>query len=899
MRTPVRVALVATMAGSLPGRAVGAQAATPDSSHRLASTRPEARTAEGGGAVTTVIRVSNMSRDTLLVTPHIAVPVEWSVLLGALPFALAPGEGDTWLVSVRVPARALAGRYSIAVSAMDATRRTLMQDSLIVTIRPRRAVEVNPTERPPYAVSGRQYRAAFLVRNTGNVAATYALHATSALGGGLDAPQSIALDAGQSAVIHVAATALLEGQGARDDVLELRATDMADTAAAAVASAGVTVVQRAGTTERPHTIASTLRLRASDAAGGASPFELTGGGSLRDGGSEELEFVMRAKPGDASPFGEREEYRAGLRGRQYRIQAGDAIYFASPLSNSGQRGAGAGLELDGAWMGGGAYAQNFRFQPEGGTEQGAYVHLGGPSGATSRLGLSTVNRQGGELAGKIIGASATLRPMGNSVLDLEYAGSRGTAGRGAAHSARFSGGDAVRVDVAHLAVDPTFAGVSRGARYDVLHVNTRSWRALALNGSAATGRNADSLARYVYDFSTGLLELSYANHYSLAYSAYARRATGGLLYAEAQRGLVARVDHGVGRAQVWGTAETGFRRNVLGESTNAFRQLSIGGSAPIGAHSLSLFAETSEGASITQTANRLLALGFDAQMLLATTTTLSVGSTTRIVRSEARTTQMDARLAHALRNGSTVAMRVRVGGQGLPGSPSGQRLAYIEYSMPLALPIGPSRAPGRARGRVVDRQTGLGVANTLVRLGPQAAVTDADGSVAFAGLPAGAYRLTIAQALASGPTIFSGDPNVTVDSGRREPAVFRVAVEPAGTISGRVRRMVVARTGIGAPDSLFDAGPLEGVSIALVGARDTTYRSTDAAGIFHFSDVPAGAWTLIMMTDAGSQMQWEVERISVVKRVGDTPTVVFRLIPKRKPIRLVSGDGIEERTTDP
>ena len=50
------------------------------------------------------------------------------------------------------------------------------------------------------------------------------------------------------------------------------------------------------------------------------------------------------------------------------------------------------------------------------------------------------------------------------------------------------------------------------------------------------------------------------------------------------------------------------------------------------------------------------------------------------------------------------------------------------------------------------------------------------------------------------------------------------------------------------------------MSVALVGARDTVYRTTDASGVFTFTDVPSGSWTLIVMAETPTQTQWEPER---------------------------------------
>jgi hypothetical protein len=325
--------------------------------------------------------------------------------------------------------------------------------------------------------------------------------------------------------------------------------------------------------------------------------------------------------------------------------------------------------------------------------------------------------------------------------------------------------------------------------------------------------------------------------------------------------------------------------------------MSFGVSAPVGPHTFSLFGEAGQGVRVLRGSDKLVSLGADAQIRIAQSTTFAVsGTETRTAMPSGSYAQLDARLTHTLSTGANISMRVRIGGRDIVEAAAGQKLAYLEYSMPLRIPTGPSRQTGRVRGRVVDQQTGRGVSGALVRLGPQAAITDADGHVAFAGMPAGAYQLSLAQQLASGSTVFTGDANVTVDSARRDPAHFNVAVEPAGTIGGSVRRMVLARTGVGASaDSLADGGPLEGITVALAGARDTLYRTTDAGGSFSFTDVPSGTWTMIVLGAAPTDMRWELEQIPIAMNAGGKKQVVFRLVPRPRRVRIVGGDGIDEK----
>jgi hypothetical protein len=904
MRAPWHTALAVIM-GSLAFRAAGAQRVT-DRLRKpvglLVRSHPGVLQTDPGATITASFRVENPSLDSLTVMPTLKAPAEWSIVLGDSPFSLASRESDTWLVSVRVPSRTAPGRYAVHLRAVDPWSHALMADSLVVDVRAVRGVDLMVAERPSYAVAGIPYYDAFLLSNRGNAAATFALRAVSSTGVAAEVPARLQLHANESRLIRVAVAVELPGVEARDDVLELRAVDVADSTVRATASSRVTIVQRAGSGDEFHTVAATLRLRAAGAAAGVSPYELMGGGQLRDGGKEQLEFVARGRPAPGSPFGDREEYRIGIRGQHFNTQIGDALYMASPLTSAGQRGFGGGLTLGDSSLGIGGYAQRFRFQLDGGSEQGAFLHLGsdGLPGAP-HIGVNGVNRQDGQYPGQVLSAAGGLHPVGDMVVDVEYATSNAvTAGRGAARSARVGAGEAVHVDVGHLDADSSYAGPSRGSRYDFASLNTTTWNDLQLRGSYASTRTTAPALLGVENTSfvhTGVAELSYLGRYSVGFTSFERAAGSQSMTGETQRGLTARADQSFRALRFWGTAEAGRTSAIIDSIAHGYGIFSAGTSAQLGRSMLALFGETSHGATVMRGGDRTRTLGFDAQLQITDATQFAVsGSDTRSYLPDGGYTYVDARLTQGVPNGGSVSLRVRLGGHDIHEAAIGQRLAYLEYSTPLQLPIGPSHAPGRVQGRVVDQQTGRGVSGALVRLGPQAAITDDDGRVAFAGLPAGAYRLTLAQPLTSGSSVFNGNPDVRVDSASHAPARFSVAIEPAGRISGAVRRSVLARTGIGSvPDSLADGGPVQGVSIALAGARDTLYRTTDVSGTYVFTDVPSGSWTLIVMGEIPEQTQWEQEMIPIVLRAGQQPVVDFRLIPKRRRVKIVSGDGIDER----
>jgi hypothetical protein len=391
-------------------------------------------------------------------------------------------------------------------------------------------------------------------------------------------------------------------------------------------------------------------------------------------------------------------------------------------------------------------------------------------------------------------------------------------------------------------------------------------------------------------FVSTTLQADYKTKFSLQYADVTRHSSVlALQVDEYQRGLLAKSEQNIGNARIWGGAGSGLASTAIGER-HVYHELQAGASAFSGDNSISVYAEESRGASITRGAAHLLSLGGDTRLRLTSATYFTVAGLTSVVDGGERFGQLDATLSQNLSTGATVSLRVRTS---TFNAAQVRQAAYAEFSTPLQMPTGRTRSVGRVRGRVVDQETGRGIAGTLVRLGPQAAITDDEGRVAFAGLPAGQYRLSIAQQRTQTPTVFTGDSKIIIDSTRRVPTTFALAVQRAGSIDGSVRQTLVARTGLqNAPDSLADAGPLSAITLALIGVRDTVYASTDENGAFQFPEVAGGSWVLKVATEAGVGLRWEPAEIEVSVEPGAKRTIAFRQIPRRRAVQMMGGDVI-------
>ncbi len=841
--------------------------------------------------VSAVLRVSNSGATRAAMVPHLELPADWSAPMGTLPFDIAPGDADNWIVSVRIPARAPAGHYTIGISAEDSTSHTVVRDSLRINVLAQKGLELSLTNRPTYAVSGNAYRTSFLLQNRGNVVTTVLIRGKSALGGGVAIDSTLlVLAAGASVPVIASVSTQTKGQQAQDDVLEITVTDVQESTNVAQASARVTIVQEANAAEPLHRIGSRLRLRAAGASAGVSPYELMGVGALRDGSSDQLSYVLRGSPGARSQFGDQDEYRIGLRGKDYEARLGDGLYRVSSLSSNGQTGFGGGLDVQRGNLSAGALVQRFRFQPDSPLESGAFVAAQAPTlfGAP-RLSLSGLNRSSGYQQGRIFGTGLTLTPADLATVELEIAGSNGPLGKGKATSARVSGGSDVRYDLGHVGADAPFAGAYRGATHDYASVTAKLNTDFQLNAAIGSHQStASNLGLFApQSFKSTGVTLAYQGQYSLQYSGITRNsALASTSFQDTQRGILARGEQTYGATRVWGGVGTGYATAFAGDA-HAYRELSFGASTNIGVNSLSVYGEKSDGMAVTRGADKVTTIGADGRFRVGPATWVTfTGFQTRVPSSGDHNSQIDASVAQTLSSGATIGLRIRRLSNIV--DVKGRQIAFVEYTTPLQLPIGRARMTGRARGRVVDQETGQGVAGRLVRLGPQAAITDGEGRVAFAGLPTGEYRLTIAQQTTQSATIFTGDPTVRIDSSRMAPITFALAVERAGVVTGSVRQMAVARKSIdAAPDSLGDSGPVPDVSIALVGVRDTLFAITDVTGAYRFSEVVSGSYVLKVMTEAQAGTRWEPAEIDVTVKPAIVSQVTFRLVPRRRAVQMI------------
>lgn len=854
-----------------------------------------------GATATLVVIASNGSAAEGRVTPSVDLPQGWQVVTGLLPLTLGAGEAEALVVSIAAPASATAAAYPVRIwVAFDGVNgREAASDSLVVTVREHRSIALVLIDKPPYVVAGDKYEARLLVLNRGNSAADVTLAARSSRGRALTSsvPQ---LAPGTSQEVKVTVQLRSSAAITADEVLEVTAAHAADNSANGQAAARIPIIPRAGRLDGYTTISSMLRLRAVGQGGGVAPFDISGGGRLTEGGSTELYFSATGRTRGVSRSGERESYRVELRSDRYRVRAGDHLYTLSPLTGAGQGGVGASVEGSTGIFGAGAFSQRFRSAPTLGTEYGAFVSVQSPGSPRARMTLNLVDRSHGQFEGKVASSEISFRPNAATLVDAEYAT---TGANAAAYNTRISGRfGAATIDMGYHRADTAFKGPQRGSSHDYLDMQapvTDRIRLAAFASRSATRLDGSDSASSNAFANTGI-SATLDNRLTLELSSL-RRSVAGI--TDDVRSVRVRSDMSFGLLSLTGDAKVGFAKDPVTGATSLSRQMSVAPRFRLGRQSLAAHFGVSDVSNSPTAKEAVTTAGLDLTARVGPATEIGVSGFGSHVASTGWIAQSDLRVSQRLASGVSVSARAHLVSRRQQASATTERSSfYLEVGVPMRVPVFPRLGPGRVYGRVSDAATGRPLSHALVRVGPRLGVTDRNGTIALTGVAPGEHRISLGEDTTLAASVLSGSTTIRVDSTKRRAARFNVVVARGAGVQSEIRRMAVTRTALDAddPDSLVDAGPMQNMVVALAGARDTLYQTTDTKGKVSFTDVPAGSWVLtIVGADVPLNHVFDRQTHELSLEPGQTVSTAFRLVPRRRAVQMIASENAVPASSRP
>ncbi|HSG07882.1 MAG TPA: SdrD B-like domain-containing protein, partial [Longimicrobiales bacterium] len=189
---------------------------------------------------------------------------------------------------------------------------------------------------------------------------------------------------------------------------------------------------------------------------------------------------------------------------------------------------------------------------------------------------------------------------------------------------------------------------------------------------------------------------------------------------------------------------------------------------------------------------------------------------------------------------------------------------------------------------------GSGLAGVSVSIGSSTTQTDANGQYSFSGLRAGTYTVTVSGFNAQQYAFANSTQNVTLGVGESKVVSFNGQLLATSTIGGTLYID-------GNANKSMDPGepPVAkaGITVALERAiGDTIYTTTDANGMYAFSDLEEGTYKVILLDQAtfpGAFTKTAEDRYLAAATSGGTTTVNFAFTVTTQYVRVYGMLGVD------
>jgi hypothetical protein len=860
-----------------------------------------------GAVITTAFTVKNATRDSVMVEPILSLPAGWHTVMTAAPSIVGPVSSDLWLISVVAPANAPAGRYVIRLRLGIGTPRTVARgdvwavgtarDSVVVSVSDRHDVTIHAGAHQTFVMGGDSYSVKFIVRNRGNVASRIKVRASSNQGASptLNVAE-LELVAGQ--VDTVTATVAIPANVARSSqqLLEVVAIDQSADSARADASVETTIIPKMNTaTPDFWTVPGELSLRAAAPGTGVSPFVASGSGRISQNSDATVDFSFRNSAGPASIFGERAEYRFGLRGKNAGIRLGDDSYGFSLLTSGGSQSTGGELRGSVGDLTGGAYVQHNRWTPNSPTEMAAMVGTS-PMRALSASAVMLERGKSGTDA-RVLSAAAQGSIFG-AHLEAEAAKSDSQLVVGTAAVARLYGNlPTFTYDFGAQRASDGYAGIQHASGDAHVSLSGQAVGPLILSamGSLHTTNPTPQSAGFGQQIATSTASANLRNGSGLEFERFDRVDRGMVNAIRGnQQSLRLRVHLASGPIDLQGSVQRGIVAELDSALTRGFMTFSGSARTAIGSDQyISIFTEVSDGRALAAGGVGTATAGGNTELHLGGTSLRLTGSATaQRDNMAAWVGQADVAVEHQVLR-SIVALKGRIG---LAGSNTiGTTNAfYVEVRTPLHIPTRRLVIGGRARAQVVDAETGKGVAGAMVRMGELSAITDKNGAAMFTGLHAGQYNAVVEGGITAGQLV-SGGTAITVRESRT-PVAFTLSVARGAHVAATIRRYeAVSLSGSGprVADSLIDVGAVSQALISLAGSRDTLWQTSDDRGRIDFGSLAPGHYVMsVVGGDLPEFTAFERRHIDIDVVAGEQREVELRVLPQQRVVQFIGSETV-------
>lgn len=877
--------------------------------------------------------VTNRSGREFRFREEVSLPRGWSLLIPAMSFVLGPGQETSRLLSVQIPIGAAEGRYKVTYTVIaDRDPAIRGSDEIDMVVLPVERSDLMAESQPDTLIAGEEFNLGLRLMNSGNNSRVFHLRARLSDSGSTAVllPSEVALGPGENTEITVAGRVSPRFAGT---VLAVNVIAEAEKAGRReeVASATFLLEVISSLRRKPepyHILPTTLSASATKSSDGGTSgyFQWEGSGYLDEEEERAFSFSFSGPRVDDSYFYSRvDEYWMTYSSPVLGVRLGDQPYGASLLTVSSSYGRGAGLDFKsmarGKWAMGGFQVKN-RFSSDNWKDEGLYLQHNLGEDSWVRLNITrseedSTSPPGPGTVDSIWSLEARLVPGEDSSIEMEYAkcDTDRTGGEDDDDAYRFlwQGMTAGRISYAFskIRAGADFWGYYHSYDYESGALSFPLGSRLRAGIAASKYRNNIGLRSSESDTAVqealiqATLEWNMRNgwFFILGFDDFSRE----------DRLLPARFDHSeqsfwmrLGRSFgqfSWsvGPRFSDQKNNLTGESVSAWNATILFSYVPNPNLALSFYYNFGDNDVLRD--SYLLrgssSFGGSISWRISPQWTLSAAYSRSGIGSSGRTEsdQLDIIAACTLDEGQTITLEV---------STSDDETEYrLTYSIPVGIKTVKKKNVGILRGRVFDGDApgGAGLGNIIVRVGPEAVATGADGSFIFPALPPGLHRIYIdPKSIGYGYTTDRKYPITLEITGGGDPVEMDIGIVKGAVFKGRVildqpddndrKEGFVQTAGAGEEDR---KGPAARVLVELNREDEIARRSTDERGEFIFENIRPGAWNLkFYYSGLPAGYAFETETTTVELAPGDEVEFVNRVIPKKRAIQFIDSGKISQ-----
>ncbi len=872
--------------------------------------------ADGGGAITLPIRLSNRTGEILSVTQDVALPAGWSLATKQDVIAVPANETVSRFLLLRVPQAAPAGRYAVRLIVSDLAGRMLHSVVHDINVRVRCSVALELQSDAKFVEEGGQITIQTEVRNSGNVPLHALLHAQSHSGHRIVIDKdtlALAPASSQNMAIRVHVTDRVKRKTRRSATLTARPIGCGESPSEVSRTVSFDVLPAAGDAAQARTVipASLSLSGGSGSSGIGGHIDLSVSGYVDREEKREIGIQIRLPDDRVTRFGRRSLLKARYATSNVAVAVGDFRTGYGLLSRPS--GVGRGVSIDARHKGlrGGAFWSRPQYRFPIRAHSGVMVGIARGEQVSARALFS---RQTGVDSRESVTLMASIAPVRDAELTLEYGDSfRGSSDASAASIQLVGSQRGLTYSGRYIHAGPRFPG--QFANYEFtqgsltvrpmpgLHVSTGG-RLERRTFDAGGEDTASQKSNELYDVGVGWRVRSARTEISTtATAALAKRSLSGPsaeVTDQRHAGLELRIVRPA--FAIGAKLQRGHYVNRVVNLTDMFTRTTFSARVGNSSHSVGLALEWTSGRMISRPLIGSV-VGGHFTMETRVADRLRVEADAFVSRdgfwAQGVYRLLDVRALRALRGGGQISLRAVHSSFG-PSSTASTDLGLM-LRLPLTMPNPLATRLRRFEGRVIDHETGQPLAAVLAQLGDQHALTDSNGRFAMTQPDGGEYLFRVDMSTVGVAYVPMVEMPLTIDFDRHLESHVEVSVARAASVSVEVGMLSRQATLVNERND-SGAAPVVPLNSAVVEIQDAIgrYRAvTNVAGKTTFMNVRPGEYAARIVHailpphyETGVDFSFRVEP-------GGKARVVLTAVPTRRQIRMISlRNGDPKSTVD-